>query len=60
MFLELLRCARIARKDVVKHLEMITVDKKQTLSEETTYVSEIYPVLINGEVEMTTQARARY
>jgi hypothetical protein len=45
MFLELLSCARIARKDVVKHLEMITEDKKQKLSEETTFASEIYPVL---------------
>lgn len=29
MFLELLSCARIARKDVVKHLEMITEDKNR-------------------------------
>jgi hypothetical protein len=60
MFLELLSCALNARKDVVQHLEMITEDKNKTLSEETTFSSEIYPVLINGEVEMATQARARY
>ena len=43
MFLELLSCARIARKDVVKHLEMIAEDKKQTLSDETTFASKFTP-----------------
>ena len=46
---------RIARKDVVKPLEMITEDKGLKLPDETTVAPEIYPVLINGEVDMATQ-----
>ena len=46
---------RIARKDVVKPLEMITEDKELTLLDETTVTPEIYPVLINGEVDIGTR-----
>ena len=45
---------RIARKDVVKPLEMITEDKGLKLPEETIVAPEIYPVLVNGEVDMAT------
>jgi len=50
----LFRRGRITRKDVVKPLETITEDKEQTLPDETTIAPEIYPVLINGEVNMKT------
>jgi len=45
---------RIAKKDVVKPLEVITEDKGLTLLDETTVAPEIYPVLINGEVDIGT------
>ncbi len=46
---------RIARKDKVKPLEVITEDKEQTLLDETAVAPEIYPVLLNGEVDLATQ-----
>ncbi len=46
---------RIARIDVVKPLEMITEDKELTLLDETTITPEIYPVLVNGEVDIGTR-----
>ena len=45
----------IARKDVVKPLEVITQDKEQALLDETTIAPEISSVLINGEVDIGTR-----
>jgi hypothetical protein len=48
-----------AGRDVAKPLETIADDKEQTLPEETIATPEISPVIIDGEIDVATQAHVK-
>jgi len=55
----LLKGGGTAGRDVAKPLETIADDEEQTLPEETIAAPEISPVIIDGEIDVATQAHIK-
>jgi len=54
-----LKAGGTAGRDVAKPLETIADDDEQTLPEETIAAPEISPVIIDGEIDVATQAHIK-